>query len=64
MISIYPTMIEAVNEHGDIEFKLETFDEHCATLNINNKLVDNNNLDELFTAIREAVKKLELKSDD
>ena len=61
MISIYPTMIEAVNEHGDIEFKLETFDECCATLIINNKLVDNNNLDELFDAIREAVKKLELK---
>ena len=61
MINVYPTKIEETNEHGDLEFKLEAFDEHCATLTIDSKLVDNENLDELFTAIREAVKKLELK---
>lgn len=59
-IEVYPIEVEAVDETGSGVFRLKTFDEYSATLTVDT-LVNQSNLDELFSAIRSGVEKLELK---
>lgn len=60
MINVYPIKIEAVNENHDLMFRLEAFDEYCATIEIKTS-ISHSNIDELFAAIREGVDLLRLE---
>lgn len=60
-IDVYPVQIEAVDEHGGIVFKLETFDNHAATLEIKTLIAPGESLTELFAAIKLGVDMLKLK---
>jgi hypothetical protein len=57
-IELYPVKIEAY-EDGEPMFKLEAFDEHCATLTVDT-LVSHGNIDELFAAIKDGLKLMRL----
>ena len=60
MINVYPIKIEAVDEAGDVQFIMETFDAHAATVEIRTA-IGPGNIDELTAAMRRAVVMLELK---
>ena len=60
MINVYPIKIEAVNENGEVQFSMETFDSHAAIVTIRTT-VGPGNIDELTAAMRRAVVMLELK---
>lgn len=60
MIEVYPIKIEAVDEAGDVQFVMETQDEHCAMVNIRT-VIGPGNIDQLTAAMRRAVAMLELK---
>lgn len=60
MINVYPIKIEAVDEAGELQFTMETFDEHAATVEIKT-VIGPDNIDELTAAMRRAVVMLELK---
>lgn len=60
MITVYPVKIEAVDEAGELQFTIETFDECCATVEIKTT-VGPSNIDQLTAAMRRAVVMLELK---
>ena len=60
MINVYPIKIEAVDEAGDVQFTMETFDTHCATVEIKT-VIGPGNIDQLTAAMRRAVVMLELK---
>lgn len=60
MINVYPIKIEAVDEAGDVQFTMETFDAHAATVVIKT-VIGPDNIDELTAAMRRAVVMLELK---
>ena len=60
MINVYPIKIEAVDEDGDLQFTMETFDAHAATVEIKT-VIGPDNIDELTAALRRAVVMLELK---
>lgn len=61
MIEVYPVKIEAVDDIGEIVFKLETFDESAATIEIKTLVAPGKSLDELLNAIRQGVDMLKLK---
>lgn len=63
MIKVYPIKIEAVdtNDESQVLFTLESFDDECASLTIDQRLVFPDKLDELFAAIRKGVELLDLK---
>jgi hypothetical protein len=61
MINIYPTQIEAVDRNGSLLFKLSTFDEYTAELEMKTA-ISQDGLHELFDAIQRAVDMLELKT--
>ena len=60
MIKVYPVKIEAVDEAGDVAFTMETFDQHCASVEIKT-VISPSNIDELVAAMRTAVQILELE---
>jgi hypothetical protein len=60
MIELYPVKIEAY-EDGENLFKLESFDEHVATLTFDG-LIHPGNVDEVFSAVRAGLKMLRLDS--
>ena len=60
MIKMYPTVIEAVDESGDLVFKLESFDEVSAKIELNS-LLGSGNLEEILSAIRSGVEMLKLE---
>lgn len=60
-IKVYNSAIQAEGEDGEILFELFLFDEFAATLKIDT-LVYPEILDELFDAIREGVKMLNLET--
>lgn len=59
-IKVYNTSIQGEDNTGEIMFELFLFDECSAMLKIDT-LVDPASLDELFDAIREGVKMLNLE---
>ena len=59
-IDVYPVKIEAIDEIGGIVFKLETFDEHTASIEIKTLIAPGKSLTELFEAIRQGVDMLKL----
>lgn len=61
-MKIYPVKIEAVDELNELVFTVETFDEHCATIDIKKNLQTEDSLDDLFSGIREAFKMLQLET--
>lgn len=60
MIKVYPVKIEATDEIGELAFTLESFDEYTAKLDIK-ILIGDDNIEELFDAIRKGVQLLELE---
>lgn len=60
MIQVYPIKIEAVDETGQVQFTMETFDAQVATVEIKT-VIGPGNIDELTAAMRRAVVMLELK---
>ena len=60
MINVYPVKIEAVDEDGQVQFTMETQDEHCAMVDIRT-VIGPNNIDQLTAAMRRAVVMLELE---
>lgn len=60
MITVYPVKIEAVDEAGELQFTMETQDEHCAMVDIRT-VIGPKNIDQLTAAMRAAVHLLELK---
>ena len=60
MINVYPIKIEAVDDDGEVQFTMETFDAHAATVNIRT-VIGPDNIDDLVAAMRRAVVMLELK---
>ena len=59
----YNTSIQGESDLGEIMFELFLYDECSATLKIDT-LVNSASLDELFDAIREGVKMLDLEGED
>lgn len=62
-IKVYNSAIQGEDDFGEIMFELFLFDECSATLKIDT-LVNSASLDELFDAIREGVKMLDLEGED
>jgi len=62
-IKTYNTSIQGESDLGEIMFELFLFDECSAMLKIDT-LVNSASLDELFDAIREGVKMLDLDGED
>jgi len=62
-IKTYNTSIQGEDNTGEIIFELFLFDECSATLKIDT-IVNSASLDELFDAIREGVKMLDLEAED
>ena len=60
MIKVYPVKIEAVDESNNLAFTIETFDQHCASVEFK-ALIGPSNIDELVAAMRTAVQMLELE---
>lgn len=60
MINVYPIKIEAVDDDGEVQFTMETFDAHAAMVNIRT-VIGPDNIDDLVAAMRRAVVMLELK---
>ena len=60
MIKVYPVKIEAVDESGEVQFTMETFDQHAASVEIKT-VVGPGNINELVAAMRRAVQMLELE---
>lgn len=60
MIKVYPVKIEAVDESGEVQFTMETFDSHAAIVTIRT-VVGPGNINELVAAMRRAVQMLELE---
>lgn len=60
MIKVYPVKIEAVDEVGELQFTMETQDEHCAMVDIRT-VIGPKNIDQLTAAMRRAVQMLELE---
>ena len=60
MINVYPIKVEAVDEDGEVQFSMETFDSHAAIVTIRTT-IGLGNIDELTAALRRAVVMLELK---
>lgn len=60
MIKVYPVKIEAVDEDGQVQFTMETFDASAATVEIKTS-IGPGNIDQLTAAMRRAVVILELK---
>jgi hypothetical protein len=62
MINVYPTRIEAADEDGNILFALQVEDSNCCTIEIKNPMVLNNqNLEQVLTAVRSGVHMLGLE---
>lgn len=62
MIKVYPTRIEAEDEDHNVLFSINMEDAHCCTLHIKEPiLLNNQNLEQLLTAVRSGVKMLELE---
>lgn len=60
MITVYPVKIEAVDETGELQFTMESFDEFASSIEIK-VLIGPANIDNLTAAMRRAVAMLELK---
>lgn len=58
-IRIYPVVVEATDEANNHVFRMETFDEHCASLNMK-ALITPNNVDDICAAIQRALGLLDL----
>lgn len=64
-IDVYATHIEASDpDTGFKMFEIKMFDEYCATLTLSNQIVNDESLDDLFSAIRQGVAMLKLKKCD
>jgi hypothetical protein len=63
MINVYPTRIEAVDEDGDVLFVLSiSEDRDCCTIHIKEPiLLNNQNLEQVLTAVRRGVQMLGLE---
>ena len=62
MIKLYPIEIEAVDETGDVVFKLQTFDEKSATLEVK-RIISPGDVDDFCNELKRALTLLELNSD-
>jgi len=62
MIKIYPVSIEAVDEHDECLFKLETFDERSATIKVTT-LITNGNIDGFCNSLKRALIMLDFERD-
>lgn len=60
MFKIYPIEIEAVDSDDEPVFKLRTFDENCATLQVD-LLISPDNVDDFCRALHVAVNMLKLE---
>lgn len=60
MIKIYPIEIEAVDDDGELVFKLKSYDENSASLTVN-ALISHGNVDDFCRALGKAVIMLELE---
>lgn len=60
-MKVYPTNVEAVDDAGDVVFRVHTFDEHTASIEIQPTVFSEASLEELCAALRQAFKLLELK---
>lgn len=63
MIDVYAVKVQAYDE-DEQKFKLETFDENCAKLEITTLVTPGKSLEELFDAIRKGFAMLGLKEDN
>lgn len=62
MIKVYPIRIEAEDEGHNVLFSINMEDAHCCTLHIKEPiLLNNQNLEQVLTAVRSGVKMLELE---
>lgn len=62
MIKVYPIRIEAEDEDHNVLFSINMEDAHCCTLHIKEPiLLNNQNLEQVLTAVRSGVKMLELE---
>lgn len=59
-MKIYPIKVEAVNDAGDLMFTVNTFDGHCADIELKQTLHNEASLKELTDGLRKAFKLLEL----
>ena len=59
-IRVYPVAIEAVDDSNELVFRMETFDEASASLEVK-AFISPGNVDDVCVAIRHAVTLLELK---
>lgn len=60
-IDVYPVRIEAVDELGEVVFKIETFDEYTATIEMKTLTSPGKSLTELLNAIKRGIDMLNLK---
>lgn len=62
MIKVYPTRIEAEDENHNVLFSINMEDANCCTLHIKDPiLLNNQNLEQVLTAVRSGVKMLGLE---
>jgi len=60
-VKVYATKVEGVDETGELLFKVESFDEHTATIELTPTVHNAESLEQLFTGLRWAFAKLGLE---
>lgn len=60
-MKVYPTQVECIDDSGEVVFRVETFDEHTASIKLADTVVSEKSVDELFASLRTAFTMLDLK---